>query len=87
MEQQAVIALATGVCMIAGGVSWLLSKTPEYCDMCGGMGAWNCVICAGSGRLVEGTVRRECPACVGRGKRLCRKCGGTGIDKKTDYIG
>lgn len=60
---------------------------PKQCQICGGMGAWKCVICDGKGFMFNGRVKSKCKACVGRGKRLCRECTGSGWDKRTNYIG
>lgn len=78
---------AAGVGMLVSGVLVMMQRKPQRCEICGGAGHWECVICDGEGYLGLRRERKKCVACVGRGKRLCKKCEGSGWDKKTNYIG
>lgn len=81
------VALGASVVFAAAFAVYALRQKPTPCDICGGMGSWNCVICDGNGFLRNGRVKKNCKACVGRGKRLCRKCAGSGWNKRSNYIG
>lgn len=73
-----------------GGTAYLLARgnKPVPCDICGGMGSWKCVICDGNGTIKSSPrVLSKCKACVGRGKRLCRKCNATGWRRRSSYVG
>jgi hypothetical protein len=72
---------------LAAGVLVLMTRAPQPCEICGGMGSWDCVICGSNGVVVDGRKRTKCVACVGRGKRLCRACDGSGYKKITNYVG
>jgi DnaJ-class molecular chaperone len=88
LDQITLPAALAVAAVLSGGVAILVQREPERCDICAGCGCWDCVICAGTGRRVEGDNRRnlvQCVACVGRGKRLCRKCKGSGYSKQ--YFG
>lgn len=80
-------ALAAGVALTAAFVAYTRRAPPKPCNICGGLGAWKCVICDGEGFMFRGRVKAQCKACVGRGKRICRECTGSGWNKKTDFIG
>lgn len=82
------IAAAAGVALSATLLTaWARRGPPKPCEVCGGIGYWNCVICDGQGFQLKGRTKTKCPACVGRGKRLCKECTGSGWDTKTNYIG
>lgn len=82
--------VAAGSALLTGFLAFTAKKSDlKRCDMCGGQGNWQCVICAGTGKSVVeqgGTayssglrVKQKCQACVGRGKRICRRCSGRGM--------
>lgn len=85
-----VAALTAGTFGLAfGGAAILLMRGNNLrpCEICGGMGSWNCVICDGKGVTFKGRTKTKCKACVGRGKRLCKKCDASGWQKKSNFIG